>query len=182
MDKRKRGKRSGLSTRLATEREIHVYVRGTKNHKSAKSNFTATVIDNAIYYDCVDALCETPETHIVPRYSLTRKQLLGIFPSTIETEPVVSKQLDHTTGKMIEVTDNRIVYKSTRSLLNRTPSDQIGTFKREGSIGVGLNTRKMIRSEREVLTSEDDRVLGLAVDGVDFTPRRVVIPDTPERK
>ena len=168
--KRTRGKRGGAAARNAALRDIHSKVRGVATHGGFKSNFAATVVDNTVFYDAVDALNETVETHVVPRRSLTRKQLLGIFPQRVETAPIPTRQLDKQTGKMVATTENRVTWKSDRSLLNRTPSNEIGTFKREGSVSVGLNTRRTITTIKEESLTET--VLGPAIEDEDMGPEQ----------
>lgn len=174
--RRKRGKRAGVSNNAAQLRDIHSRVRGVAVHSGIKSNFVATVEDNALYFDAAH-LTETAATHIVPRQSITRKQLLNVFPQQRETAPVNSLQLDKryliagdlapfpaVYHYMIRTTDNRVVWRSDRNLLNRIPSDEIGTFKREGSISVGLNTRRNMTIEPELSLKDSDKIIGPAIE------------------
>jgi hypothetical protein len=151
--KRKRGKRGGSDKRL---KDIHSKLDGRptgthSNHAhNLHGNSTANlVIDAAKYFECA-TIEENRQDHVIPRQSITRKQLLQIFPQRVETEPVPTKQLDRRSGNMVETTDNRVTWKSDRTLLRKgKPFDKIGVFKREGSISVGLNTRKLRRTENE---------------------------------
>ncbi len=171
MDKRqrRRGKRGGKNQRIHTNheiesRDIHSRIRGTASHNLHGRSVTALIAEAGIYSQYSD-IAETATDHVVPRQSLTRQQLLEFFPQRVETEDVRSRQLDHATGKMVEVTDKRVVWRSDRTLLNRTkPFEQIGTFKREGSVSVGLNTRKFRVTEPEVPTALDETVIGIAAD------------------
>jgi hypothetical protein len=52
--------------------------------------------------------------------------------------------------RMIETTNNRVTWKSDKTLLNRTKAEKDVIVKREGLIREGLNTRKTITTEREV--------------------------------
>ena len=106
---------------------------------------------------------ETRETHVVPRQSTTDKQFLRLFPRRVEVEPIVTRQLDKQTGKMVETTENRVVWKSDRTLLDTAkPMQGIGTFRREGEIRQGGNVRKYVRTEKE--EPFEDKILGPALD------------------
>lgn len=78
---------------------------------------------------------ETVEEHIVPRKSLTRKLLLRVFPPQVEVEQVKGRQLDKKSGRMVETTDNRVVWKSDRSLLRNNKPENLENirFKRQTS-------------------------------------------------
>lgn len=179
-DKPRRGKRirGGQNTLRLHDRilaDINCKVRGVAVHRPGKSNFTATVTDNALLYDCVEEIAsdnreipehkrtaygpvvETVETHVVPRMSQTRKQLLNVFPPSVEFERIptyrVTYQKDKKSGRIVEVKDPidcfRVVSKGDTTLLNRKPSDEIGTFKREGSVSQGAITRKFTKTIKE---------------------------------
>lgn len=148
----KRGKRLYSSAREPRERSLypagHVASKSDPSvaHRCGSST-SAVVMDAAKYYDHT-TIEETKQDHIIPRQSLTAKHFLALFPQSVEVEPVVSRQLDKLSGKMIETTDNRLVWKSDKTLLNRNkPGVEIGTFKREGSITQGQNTRKTLITE-----------------------------------
>jgi hypothetical protein len=95
---------------------------------------------------------------------------------------MVARQLDKATGKMVVTTDNRLVWKSDSTLLNRgNPFRQQASFKREGSVSIGLNKRKTLTTVPEydttiahklpddtVVIEEKVTVLGPAIDGVDL--------------
>lgn len=161
-----RGKRAGVSTFDAAIRDIHSRVRGSAAHNLTGKSTASLAMDAAQYFDC-STVDETREDHIVPRQSITRKQFLPFFPQRLETAAVPSKQLDKAgfdgkkytdsntavaDNRMIAVTDNRVTWKSDRTLLNRSkPVTDIAdlSFKRDGSVSVGLNTRKFTRSDNE---------------------------------
>lgn len=157
-NKKRRGKRAGRATHDKELRDIHSRLSdrprgGIAVHHPGKSNFTATVTDNAIFYDGLPC-SETVETHVVPRQSLSRKQLLRVFPQQVEFEEIPTKQLvldGKAVPNPLPFNKHRVVWKSDKSLLNRIPTDKIGTFKREGSVSVGLSKRRLIRTENEDL-------------------------------
>lgn len=68
---------------------------------------------------------ETEETHVIPRESLTKSQGLPWRDRQVETETMRGRQLDtkhyKRTGqiRMIEVTDERVTWRSDRNLLRR---------------------------------------------------------------
>jgi hypothetical protein len=110
---------------------------------------TAAIGELAPYYECTFT-GETVEEHIVPRRSRTEQLHLGINRPAMEVEPLRGRQLDKTTGKMVETTDNRLVWKGDRTLLNTSkPESQIGTFKRETVIRKGLNTQRIMQVIKE---------------------------------
>jgi hypothetical protein len=160
----KRGKRAGAAVQAAVLRDIHSKVRGTRKtqdgHNLHGTSVTALITDTAKYVEC-SFIGETVEDHVIPRQSLTRKQLLGVFPAKIETEPVKSRQLDKVSGKLVETTDNRAVWRSDSTLLKRgNPFAAPKSFKREGSVSVGLNTRKYTETIPEPDNTE--KILGPA--------------------
>ena len=163
--RRKRGKRAGKAVRAAELRDIHSTLDGRpaathSNHAHSQSTAgnAAQIIDRSVYYPGAfeDGKVETEETHIVPRNSLTRKQMLNIMPQVREVEPMVSRQLDKQSGKMVTVTDDRTVWRSDKSLLREAnPFSYPSDFKREGSVSVGLNKRKVIVSNGYGKTEAD---------------------------
>ena len=99
----------------------------------------------AILRECSD-IAELPETHVVSRKSLSVSQHLGLFPQSIEVEPLISWQLDKETTDllkhdqapfpayyrrgMVAVTDNRQVWKSDKTLLTPGISKESTVFPR----------------------------------------------------
>lgn len=64
---------------------------------------------------------------------------------------------------MIGTTDNRIVWKSDKSLLRKgQPFPVDGTFYRQGSVSVGLDKRKTVSLEKDLAVQGPDR--GIALD------------------
>lgn len=153
--------RAGLRTRhrLAELKDIHSKVRGNAVHNIECKTITAVIHDRAIYNEHT-AIYETIEDHIVPRNSVTVKQLLRVKPPVLETETVHCRQLDHSTGKMVETTDQRLVYRSDRTLLNGKAFQGARGYYRQGSVSVGLNGRKTVIFEPEI--SPESVVLGPA--------------------
>lgn len=153
--KLRRGRRikGGVSTQQSELRDIHSRIRGSRKaqdgHNLHGTSVTALVAEHGMYYDWSEYE-ETVEDHIVPRISLTRKQYLGIFPPEIEVEVMRGKQRNKSTGQMVETTDNRLIWKQDKTLLNRAkPFDApLDRLKREGSVSVGLNKRKMIITDK----------------------------------
>lgn len=118
-----------------------------KDQRSIKS-VTAAALESApasIYFEDV----ETVETHLIPRRSLTHQQGLESKPVELETAPmpglqliwyqiglergrrwkkiangrltkVVQGRVYVTDGELIAVTNNRLVWKSDKTLLNRS--------------------------------------------------------------
>lgn len=186
-------KRGGSHAKSAERLDIHSKLDGrpagthsNHAHNLHGSSAAKLTIDAAKYYECA-TIEERPETHIVPRQSETRKQLLGVLPGSIETETRKGRQLDKRSGELIEVNDQRLTWKSDRTLLRRgKPFEEIGTFKREGSVSIGLNKRKTIRTEAEIVTVDATKLpalpdgtepvrldihadlLGPALDDIDF--------------
>lgn len=77
---------------------------------------------------------ETVKDYLIPRKSLTRQQHLNIFPVTMEVEARSTRQLDKLNGNMVGTTDNRVVWKSDRTLLRKgNPFSYPTDFKRETS-------------------------------------------------
>lgn len=158
-----RGTRAGSAVRNAELRDVHSRIRGNSAHNLHGTSATAVLQDAAKYYEC-SFVEENRADHIVPRQSITRQQLLGIFPQRVETEPAATRQLDKQTGELVETTDNRVRWKSDKTLLRRGNPFSLPTdFKRQGSIGVGLNTRKTLTPMPEV--PMDEKILGPALDG-----------------
>lgn len=169
MAHRKRGKRAGSHRKGEILRDIHSRIDGmpagthcNHAHNLHGTSATAVVLDAAKYNESA-LIDESKETHVVPRQSVTRKQLLGIFPQRFETEDQVSRQLDHVTGKMVEVHDTRTVWRSDKTLLRKGNPFKLQTkYKRDGSISVGLNTRKTretIKGEESLTVSDADQVI-----------------------
>lgn len=171
-----RPKRAGRTARTqAVLRDIHSSLDGLPSgshsghsHNLKGSSAAKLTIDAAKYFECA-AVEETREDHIVPRQSITRQQYLGAFPVRVETETIPTRQLDKQSGELVETTDERITWRSDRSLLRRNkPFKDIGIFKREGMVAEGLNTRKYRAIEHETPTSEDEIDLGPEIEHVDF--------------
>jgi len=125
---------------------------------------TGAAIERAKYNEHT-FIGETVADHVVPRKSITDSQYLRLFPQTVEVEPIKTRQLDKATGKMVETTDNRVVWRSDRTLLDTTRPDSklAGKFKREGEIRQGANVRKY----RATVPNEEpmvEIVLGPALD------------------
>lgn len=169
---RKRGKRAGKSARLhreilkdlkdqAERRDIHSKVYGVRRHNLVGTSVTATIEDRAKYVPGTNVE-ETEKDHIVPRQSLTRKQHLMVFPQTTETVTDKARQLDHKSGNMIETTDERVTWRSDKSLLEkRNPfrnEKNIGTFKREGYVKEGLNKRRTLETTTEEIHRDQEEI------------------------
>jgi hypothetical protein len=146
---------------------VHSRIRGNSAHNLHGTSATAVLQDAAKYY-AGSFVEENRADHIIPRQSITRQQLLGIFPERVETELIPTRQLDKQTGELVETTDHsRVRWKSDKTLLRRgNPFSLPADFKRQGSIGVGLNTRKTLTPMPEVPMEE--KILGPALDGIDF--------------
>lgn len=110
-------------------------------------SITAVACEAGNTYECSEAkevysgsdVIGVIEVEIEDR-SLTRRQLLRIGSRQIEVEPVVTRQLDKVhfkkTGevKLIQVNNNRVTWKSDRTLLNRSkPFAKLAELKRQTS-------------------------------------------------
>lgn len=160
----KRGKRAGKTQSFSAKRlhDVHSRIAGLPAahhaghaHAIHGSSSTAVAINAAKYYEGA-FIEETEETHCIPRKSLTERQLLGVFPQELETVAIPSRQItfqrDRRTGATVEVSDplvdHRLTWKSDKSLLRKgnpfadAESGRGKGYKRDGSVSVGLNTRK----------------------------------------
>ena len=164
-NKPRRGKRAGSSVEAERLRDIHSKIRGIRKsqdgHNLTGTTITAIAAEAAIF-NTHAPIEETEETHIIPRRSLTRAYLLEHFPQRIETTPIPTKEWDG--EKLVPVPDSelphRVIFRRDTSLLNRTKEFQFAkSFRREGSVAVGLNKRKQISTIPE--HGSGDEVLGL---------------------
>lgn len=81
-------------------------------------------------FECY-GIVESTEDHIVPRKSLTIKQHLGLFSQKFETEAQRTAQMDRMTGRIVPTTDQRVVWKSDKTLLRKgKPLQHPAGFKR----------------------------------------------------
>jgi hypothetical protein len=140
---RKRGK--GHSARKSFTAGIR-----EKLHNNTKS-VTGTIEDASVYFHGANVE-ETVETHVVPRKSLTVKQLLGVLPQDIEVETreLRRTQLDKRTGRMVETTDqvSNVVWRSDKTLLRKgNPFADNKPLFRQGAVREGQNTRKFVVTE-----------------------------------
>lgn len=168
---RKRGKktRGGQNKRrddaeTVRQKDIHSRIAGLPSgthkghaHNLHGSSATAAIAHAAQYFEA-PLIEERAETHVIPRQSITRKQLLGVFPQQLEFAPRVSRQLDKPhykrTGeiRMIEVVDQRLAWKSDKTLLRRgnpfkdAEEGERAGYKREGKVSVGLDKRAYTES------------------------------------
>jgi hypothetical protein len=186
----KRGKRGGRNQRGSADRErdIHSKIDGLPSahfaghaHNLHGSSATAAVAEKAKY--CESALIEErADTHVIPRQSETRKQLLSVFPQIVEMEVIptrhITLQRDKVTGAIVEVADEvtdrrRVTFRSDRSLLRQgnpfadaEHGKRIG-YKRDGSVSVGANTRKY-RDALQNAVPVEPVVLGEAIEDEPF--------------
>lgn len=166
-----RGTRGGRDS--PRNRDIHSKVRGVRTIGRGAESPTAAIGERGKYFGIAD-IAETKETHVVPRKSLTVKQLLAVKQPDIETEPVASRQLDKRDsdkftsvqealyqGRMVKTTDERMTWRADRSLLIRgTPGSTLPVVKRDGYVKQGLNKRNTRVTEREMpATDLDPKVL-----------------------
>lgn len=165
-------KRGGVSRRErdAKQRDVHSKIEGmpsgthSNHHHNLKgTSVTAIIASDAVFFSGSDVR-ETSEDYLIPRMSLSDRQMLAFGSQPIETETRKAKQLDLSkyNGKatsvdqvkdlMLETSDQRLVWKGDRTLLRRNNpfADAEGErgrgYKREGSITVGQNTRKYTQS------------------------------------
>lgn len=201
----KRGKRGGKrgSFEGAKLKDIHCRIEGLPaGHNAGHShninnNKSSTILAEqaAPLFECSFSE-ETEETHLIPRQSVTRKQLLGIVPQTLELAPIPTKQLNKRSydGKaktvaeaiaqagVIETTENRLAWKSDRTLLKRNnpftdpEAGQRDGYKREGKVSVGLDSR----SYRDSIPNADPepvKVIGVALDDADHEFEALTLTD-----
>jgi hypothetical protein len=178
----KRGKRGGKDKNAERDRQrdIHSKIEGLPNgthkghaHNLHGSSATNAALDAAKYFDLA-LVGETEETHVIPRHSATRQNLLGIVPPDLEFERIptrrISRQWDKRLRQFVEVSDEieayRVVGRSDRTLLKRgnpfkdAEDGNKAGYKRQGVVAVGLNTR----SYTEAIQNADpypEKVIGL---------------------
>ena len=118
---------------------------------------TGVAAHSAIYFQCAD-VAENEVDHLIPRRSYSHSHHLASFPQSIETEEMKGRQLDHckdspTFGQMVEVSYNRLVRKSDRTLLRTDkPEAHIGE-----NFGVGYGfKRQTSRSKRIIREIEQE--------------------------
>lgn len=161
--------------------DIHSKVRGVFRAQASKDAPTGAIIERGKYFS-IAGIDETEADHIVPRKSLTVKQLLAAR-TELETEPMPTRQLDvrdqdrftsvsealeH--GRMIQTTDERLVWRLDRSLLIKgTPGSSLPIVKRDGFIKQGLNRRNTRVTENEQRMNADriEEVIEHAIDVTD---------------
>jgi hypothetical protein len=143
-------------------------IKSAKAHKLKNTTATAVIASAAKLFECSE-ISEHADTHIVPRQSITREQLLNVLPQKLELEDMPFRQLDHSSGKtfttveeaekhMIAGTTPRVVWRSDKSLLRKGLPDNLErvAFKREGVIRGGGDTQKYTRVEREIIAALED--------------------------
>lgn len=155
------GKRGGSRNHAGDHRPV--YRRPMERVHANSNSPTGAAIDRATFNHWA-AIEETVEDHVVPRKSLTEKLLLGVFPQKTEVEPVPFKQLDKehykrtSEQRMISGTDNRTVWRSDRTLLERAKggggagSPEIGSRVASGAYGF---VRETSHSKRRKVEIED---------------------------
>jgi hypothetical protein len=183
-----RGKRGGKRQSFDGERckDIHSRIDGLPSghnsghaHKLKGSSATHAIAETAKYFECSYSE-ETAETHLIPRRSLSRKQGLA-FRSEMETAPLatrqITKQRDNRTGAIVEVADelqdNRLTWRLDKTLLRRgnpfqdAEASNRDAYKREGTVSVGLETRKYRESIQNPAPVEEQQI-GIALDDDPF--------------
>lgn len=188
-----RTKRAGRNLHAKELRDVHSRLEGKPNrfpgayaHPLQSSSMTAVAGEAAKYYDGA-AIEEMPETHIVPRRSITAQQMLKHFPVPMETEPIKGRQMLAKpirnsrsleivvpAGTMVEVNDNRLTWKGDKNLLHTHNPFRMGTdFKRQGAIAQGLNKRVIVEGGAKQNPVAEDTFTGvpaLAKDAVMLEP------------
>jgi hypothetical protein len=185
-----RGKRAGRSRSFDGQRQKDIHSRiaglpaghtaGHAHNVNKNSSSTALAINAAQYFESA-IVEETAEDYLVPRQSITRKQLLSILPRESEFERIptrrITLQRDKQTGAVIEVADElpdryRVSHKADRTLLRRdnpfkdAESERGKGYKREGTVSVGLDKR----TYREAIPSANpvmEREIGPELEGFD---------------
>lgn len=175
MANNRRGKRAGLQNSLkfwrsAGKDDRPSALRTSQPIKPSQGEMSPTgAAEFAAKYFACASIEEQPETHLVPRKSITASQFLQFRSPELETEPMRARQLAKD-GSTVETTDNRLLWKSDRSLLRgNKPFSNMAKLRREGTIREGNNTRKYITvTENETQKASDmDKVIGPAIDGLD---------------
>lgn len=124
--------------------------------ESHKLSTSALVADAGKYFECAE-IAETQEDHIIPRQSLTNQLHLRLFPITFETEQRNAKQRNKVDGKLVATTDNRVIWKSDRTLLRTNkPEATIPVFVRETSYSKRKRLEKEIPACIEAPQIPDD--------------------------
>jgi hypothetical protein len=102
---------------------------------------TAKIAGDAKYFECFDQIekfnhdKDQLEIHFVKDKSITAQQMLRVLPQTV-TESIMlkGKQLDKTTGKLVTVTETRVLKMSDKTLLQRgKPTSALPVLKRSTS-------------------------------------------------
>lgn len=93
------------------------------------------------------------ETTFITDKSITARQLLRVFaPQPTETITLHGQQLDHKTGKLVAVTEQRTIKRTDRSLLRQgKPGGSAPILKRQASRG---NKRITLDSDAPLRTRE----------------------------
>jgi hypothetical protein len=166
----RRGKRAGSYNRNGENRPRIDYavcagLKGLPNGHPASyspvgpADSPTAVVEGASIHNWYAEIDESVETHLVPRKSLERQQMLRIKPQTFEYGDklaVTTYQTDKVTGQVVKVTDYvpRVTWKSDRSLLRRDKvQQQIGErlgkditgFKRQTS-----SSKRIVREQENI--------------------------------
>jgi hypothetical protein len=191
--KRRRGNRAGSNKRRDSNdairlHDIHSRIGGLPNGHTAalahnvdhRTTATAVIAHKAPLYE-ISECEETVETHgPILRKSATFQNLLKFSPPEMEFEPIKGRQLDKQTGVMVEVNEQRLVWKGDKTLLRRgnpfaDPEAVTGrAYVKEASVSVGTNTRKFRKGIDNAEPLE--QVKGTYAEGVDpdaFYPEKI---------
>lgn len=128
-------------------------------HPFNRGGCTQNLVDEAApYYQCAEGIQETVEDHIIPRSSITIKQHLMIFPPTVqESIELNGKQMEivngKATGKLIKVTDRKVLRMSDKTLLNQSdPFAMPKDVRRQTSVSKRIRfdpDNKVIRDKKQ---------------------------------
>lgn len=165
------------------------------------------VVESTAKFCAVAHVEETEADYLIPRQSVSRKQMLDILPNepvfadingkqlatvagdkqvktlTFQSRDVDGNVITNTatyTGKLVEFTNLRLVERPETTLLRRGDPFKLQTdFKRQGSIQQGANKRTTMQTGPEVnpIASEMERYIGL--DCADIASD--LFPDTDEQ-
>jgi hypothetical protein len=161
----RRGRRGGDIAKAQAEaarlQDIHSKIRGMRSrqdgHNLKGTSVTALAADHA-KYNTHATIEEFPETHLVPRHSITRKYKLEHFPEKVRIEPIPTKLWDGKKLVPLPLSECpvRVVERSDKTLLTTTKQfTMVDDLVREGSISQGLNKRK-IKSKFKIVPEEPE--------------------------
>jgi hypothetical protein len=129
---------------------------------------TAAAADAAIYFEGA-LVGESVEGHLIPRKSLTESQYLGILERSGEYEKMAGTHTDAITGEVKDISRSRRTWQPDQTLLKRgNPFKGEESYKREGAIREGANTRKYVETIPELPIEDPTRLPMPVAEDIDL--------------